>query len=313
VNPARWSPVLAALLIAASFTEPRVPLPRPRFEHVVVLDVTQSMNVTDVELDGRPASRLALARRALHEVLDVLPCGSRLGWGIFTEYRSFLLMAPVEVCAHRAELRATLAGIDGRMAWSGNSEVAKGVHAGIGIAKELPGKPALVFVTDGHESPPLNPRHRPRFDDKPGEVPGVLVGVGGLRPAPIPKFDARGRPLGTWAADEVQQVDPRSQGRGGSVSGESMTDDAAGGAAVALGATPGSEHLSALREAYLKLLASENGLAYARLTSTDALVAAMAAPALERPVTVAFDLRLVLGALAFALLLWPHLAAWRRR
>lgn len=314
MNLARWSPAIAALLIAATFAEPRVPLARPRFEHVVVLDITQSMNVTDVELDGRPASRLAYARRALHEALDALPCGSRLGWGIFTEYRSFLLMAPVEVCANRAELRGALAGIDGRMAWSGNSEVAKGLHAGLAIAKELPGKPALVFVTDGHEAPPLNPRHRPRFDDKPGEVPGVLVGVGALKPAPIPKLDPRGRPLGTWAADEVLQVDPRSQGRGGSVSGETMADDTVGGiGAAALGATPGSEHLSSLREAYLKLLAGENGLAYARLTSPQALRAAMTAPAFERPVTVAFDLRLVLAALAFALLLWPYAAAWRRR
>lgn len=314
MNLARWSPALAALLIAATFAEPRVPLPRPRFEHVVVLDITQSMNVTDVELDGRPASRLAFAQRALYQALDALPCGSRLGWGIFTEYRSFLLMAPVEVCANRAELRDALARIDGRMAWSGNSEVAKGLHAGLAIAKELPGKPALVFVTDGHEAPPLNPRHRPRFDDKPGEVPGVLVGVGGLKPAPIPKLDPRGRPLGTWGADEVLQVDPRSQGRGASVSGESMADDAVAGAgAASLGATPGSEHLSSLREAYLRQLANENGLGYARLASPAALVAAMTAPAFERPVTVAFDLRLVLAALAFSLLLWPYLAAWRRR
>lgn len=313
MSAGRRSALLAAVLIAATFADPRVSLPRPRFEHVVVLDVTQSMNVTDVEIDGRPASRLAYARHALHQTLDRLPCGSRLGLGLFTEYRSFLLLAPVEVCANRAELRTTLAGIDGRMAWSGNSEVAKGLHAGLVMAKALPGKPALVFVTDGHEAPPLNPRYRPRFDDQPGEVSGVVVGVGALRPAPIPKLDPRGRPLGTWGADEVLQVDPRSQGRGASVSGEAMIDDVGGGGSVAIGATPGSEHLSALREPYLRLLAGENGLAYARLASPEALRTALTAPALERPVTVAFDLRLVLSALAFVLLWWPYAAArWRR-
>ena len=63
-----------------------------------------------------------------------------------------------------------------------------------------------VFVTDGHEAPPLDPRHRPAFDDKPGDVAGLLVGVGGLLPVPIPKSDPMGRPLGFWRADEVMQT-----------------------------------------------------------------------------------------------------------
>ena len=43
------------------------------------------------------------------------------------------------------------------MAWIGNSEIAKGLYSGIGIARQLPGAPSLVFVTDGHETPPLKP------------------------------------------------------------------------------------------------------------------------------------------------------------
>ena len=73
------------------------------------------------------------------------------------------------------------------MAWSGNSEIAKGLHSGIVVAKALPGTPSLVFVTDGHESPPLNARHRPAFDDKAGEVAGVIVGVGQLEAVADPE------------------------------------------------------------------------------------------------------------------------------
>jgi mxaL protein len=311
----------AALLLAASWLAPTLSWQRPRFNQVVVIDITQSMNVVDQPPDGRPGAaplpRLAAAKQALRQALDALPCGSRLGWAVFTEARSYLLLQPVEVCEHRGELRASLAGIDGRMAWSGNSEIAKGLHTAIDLARKLPERPGIVFVTDGHESPPLSPRHRPAFDDKPGEVSGLIVGVGGSLPAAIPKLDPSGRPLGLWSADEVLQTDPRSRGRGAGVAGELMVegDDAPAPApAVGLGATPGSEHLSALREPYLQLLASENGLAYHRLRQADALAAAMTAPALARPVAVPLPGGRLLAAAALALLLLRALAPvrWRR-
>ncbi len=311
------APLLAALLLLIAFAQPTLPWKRSLYEHVVVLDVTQSMNVEDTSLDGKPASRLAFAKRMLHEALGELPCGSRLGWAIFTEYRTYLLYTPVEVCANRAELRASLAGIDGRMAWSGNSEIAKGLHSSIVVAKALPSRPSVVFVTDGHESPPLNPRHRPRFDDKPGEVAGVVVGVGETKPSPIPKLDPLGRRLGFWAADEVAQVDPRSLGRGGSVGQEAMVEEGSAPPAAGLGATPGTEHLSGLREPYLKLLAGENGLAYHRLRDAAGLSRALRDPATARPVPVRGDLRVPLAALAALLLLTSHALAlhrrWRRR
>jgi mxaL protein len=305
--------VLAALLLALAFVRPTLPWKRALFEHVVVLDITQSMNVEDMQLDGKPAARLAFAKRMLHEALGELPCGSRLGWAIFTEYRSYLLYTPVEVCANRAELRASLAGIDGRMAWSGNSEIAKGLHSATLIARALPDVPSLVFLTDGHESPPLHPRHRPRFDDKPGEVSGVVIGVGELKASPIPKLDPLGRRLGFWGADEVAQADLRSQGRSASVGAEAMTEEGSGPAASGLGATPGTEHLSGLREPYLKLLAAEHGFAYHRLRDARGLARAWRDAALARPVAVQGDLRLPLAALAALLLIAPHAIGLARR
>ncbi len=309
----RWLLGLAAMLLSMCLFDPGVTITRARFDHVVVLDVTQSMNVADAQIDGQPVSRLALAKRALHESLLQLPCGSKVGWAIFTEYRALLLLAPIEVCANLKELRATLAQIDGRMAWAGGSEIAKGVHSAIGIARQLPDRPTLVFVTDGHEAPPLNPRYRPAFDDKPGEVGGLIVGVGDGAPSPIPKVDPQGRPLGFWRADEVLQTDPRSQGRGASVKGEMLADDRVDAAAPTLGATPGNEHLSSLRETYLRLLASERGLAYLHLQETAAMAVALKTPAFAKPVPNRADARPALGALAMLLLL-ARLAGplWRR-
>jgi len=315
--------VVAALALLLAVVDPGLDWQRPRPALLVTLDITQSMLVADVPQADEGAagmagagssalllrSRLQAAHQALHQALARLPCGSRVGLAVFTEYRSYLLLAPLEVCANLAELRSTVAVMDNRMAWTGNSEVAKGLHSAWDIAGKLPERPALVFITDGHEAPPLNPKHRPRFDDKPGERAGLLVGVGGQKPQPIPKVDAAGRPLGEWAADEVLQTDPRSQGRGASVGREAMADDgdAAQLSAAALGATPGSEHLSALREVYLQRLADEQGLGYHRLIDSDGLLQALRAPALARPVAVRLSLApalLVLALLALLLRLW---------
>jgi mxaL protein len=290
----KWLLLAAALVLAATFVQPTYTAERPRFEHVVVLDVTQSMNVQDEAFEGQTVSRLDAAKGALRVAVEALPCGSKIGWAIFTEYRSYLLFTPVEVCAHRAELRSSLARIDSRMAWSGNSEVAKGLHSALGIARQLPGVPSIVFVTDGHEAPPLDPNQRPPLESKPGEVSGVIVGVGALKPSPIPKSDGAGRPLGFWSADDVPQTSPHQPNR--DFNGRDEVP------AASLGATLGSEHLSSLREGYLRLLANENGLTFARVRG-DELRRALNAPALSRPVKTAVDLRPALAALALLLLL----------
>jgi mxaL protein len=312
----RWLLAGAALALAAAVWTPMVPIERPLFEHVIVIDITQSMNVQDAVVAGKPQSRLAFAKHALRQSLTHLPCGSKVGWGIFTEYRSFLLFTPVEVCANLGELRATLDRIDGRMAWTGNSEVAKGLYSGITIARQLPDRPSIVFVTDGHEAPPINPRHRPRFDGQAGEVPGLVVGVGGPKPMPIPKTDPTGAPLGFWGADEVMQIDPRSAGRGGSVGSERMVEDPDAPAADLPVPPPGSEHLSSLREAYLHLIAGEVGMGYHRLADVAGLTASLTSDRLARPVKARTDIAPLLAALALLLILGRHrerwVLAWRR-
>jgi mxaL protein len=129
--------------------------------------------------------------------------------------------------------------------------------------------------------------------------------------------------LGYWSADEVTQTDVYSVGRAGSVAGERLIDDvastargdgvAAAAGAPALGATPGREHLSGLREDYLRMLADESGLSYLRLHDPRELAAALRARALARPVMAPVDGRVALAALALLLLLALELAPWWTR
>jgi mxaL protein len=272
-----WLLVAATALLALALVLPPVPVAVARTEAVIVFDITQSMDVEDAQLDGAPASRLAFAREAARRALRELPCGSRVGWAAFTEYRTLLLLAPVEVCDNYDDLLATLAGIDGRIRWGNASEVAKGVFWAVRAAKELPSHPALVFVTDGHEAPPLNAF--PNFEDvKPGQVAGWLVGVGGSVPQPIPRTDGEGQRIGYWRAADVLQR-PSVEGQ-----------------------PPSREHLSELHEAHLRRLALRTGLDYAHLRDPAALAGLLRDPRLAHPAQVATDLRVVPAALALLLL-----------
>src|SRR4051794_77146 len=76
---------LALLVIAVVL--PRWQLPHDTYDYIVIFDITQSMDVEDYEIAGTPVSRLNYARQAVREALGDLPCGTRIGWGAFAEYR----------------------------------------------------------------------------------------------------------------------------------------------------------------------------------------------------------------------------------
>jgi mxaL protein len=276
---------LAALLLGAAVVLPPVTLQRPAFQYLVAFDVTQSMEVDDQALDGAPATRLALARAAAREALRRLPCGSKVGWAVFADYRVMPLLLPIEVCANYEGLLASLERIDGRMRWANASNVGKGTTWVIRNARAIDPDTRVVFFTDGHESPPLRSASEapPMQDITAGEVRGWLIGVGGDLPARIPRTDAEGRAAGWWAADDVVQ-------RGGP-------------------GAPGTahEHLSELREAHLKALATLTGLGYRRLTGPDTAADAMLDPALALPQPVATDLRWLPALAGLLLLAWRFL------
>jgi len=271
---------LALLLLALAAWPPRVQLQRPVFNWLVSFDITQSMNVTDVELDGAAVSRLTLARAAMRQVLGALPCGSKIGWSIFADYRSVVILAPVEVCSHYEELLASLERIDARMRWANASNVSKGVTWAVRGAKSIGAETGFVFISDGQESPPLRVNETPPMTDiRPGEVKGWLIGVGGDVPAPIPKTGSNGEPAGFWQPEDVVQ-------------------------GSAIGNQRNLEHLSQLRQEHLRGLAELMGVNYQRLTAPDALKTAMLDRRFAQLLPAEVDLRWIPASLALLLLAW---------
>lgn len=308
---ARLAMLVAALaLAAAALGKPTLPLPSDVFRYLVVFDITQSMNVGDAAPGDDTLTRLEHAKSVVLEAAAALPCGSELGLGLFTGHRTFLLLEPVEICATYPDIAATVRAVDWRMAWTARSEIAKGVHSGLRIAAALGPQTVLVFLTDGHEAPPLHPELRPSHGLEPGSVRGLLAGVGGTAPLPIPKLDPQGRNLGFWGAEDVMQVDELSLGRGTSVSeGYAGTDAGAVQARI----DSGTEHLSALREPYLRSLADGLRLHYRHVENAGDLRSALRHPDFANELVSMTDLRPWLAGAAALLVAGSYFAPAPKR
>ncbi|WP_420556839.1 VWA domain-containing protein [Roseovarius sp.] len=297
----RLAPPLAACAFAAlAAADPGMPVERDLRDALVVVDVTRSMNVRD--MGGR--ARLDAVRIDLRNWIADQPCGTRIGLALFTERRSLTLFTPIDVCTDFASLSEALEMLDWRMAWEGDSRVAKGLNHALDRAAAL--DVPLIFVTDGHEAPPL-PYSGP--DPYRGDSPGgVIVGVGGATPAPIPKFDNVGREIGFYEAQDVNHAPARLGAPPKDAStrpgyhprnnpyGESDLD--------------GNEHLSALRASYLESLAAAREMAFVRLDQGGtALDEALKAVAPGRSIEVQSGLGPLFGALSLAALL----SGWMQR
>lgn len=276
----------AMAMLVAAFLFPRAEATRNGADLLLTLDITGSMNTRDYALDGAPASRIEFAKRAMRRLVADLPCPSRVALAIFTEREPLLLFEPIDVCENFAAIDAAIAGLDWRMAWEGDSRISAGLFRAVEMARRIDAD--LVFITDGQEAPPLPTYGAPAFEGERGKVFGLILGAGGYEPAPIPKFDERGRETGFYGVDEVPHESRFGLPPPGSEQREGYNPRNApfGGEMAA-----GSEHLSSVREPYLRRLAETTGLAYAHLEKPEAIAPALLAVAHRRPSRAPVDLR----------------------
>jgi len=204
-------PLLVALclVMCAALLKP-IPLKQNVFTFQIGFDISQSMNVADIMLEGMPVTRLDYAKAIAASLVQQLPCGSSVGWSVFTGRRTLTLITPLGVCEHYSGLMASLAEIDGSMRWSNSSSIGKGIHQIMRAASEFDEPTDVIFMTDGQEAPPLEPGQRGVPATEKFGIKGLLAGVGGDVPAPIPKTDPNGIQTGFWSAAEVVQRLPSS-------------------------------------------------------------------------------------------------------
>ncbi len=250
--------LLVFILIAAALWLPRFDKTVKVMDILFIIDITQSMDVKDVEIAGEQLSRLIWAKDYTKKILVDLPCGSHAGLAVFSEHRSLVLMNPVEVCANYHDLAQMIAKINSRMAWALSSEVSKATFSAIKQAKLIEPNPSIVFITDGHESPPLHKTLYPKFSGELGEVAGVFVGVGGDYLLAIPKHSLEGEALGVWQVDDVLHQNVYASTR----------DEWQGSNALRVK----TEHLSSQKKVHIKRLATMVGFDYVLSPSNQKLL-----------------------------------------
>jgi mxaL protein len=297
-----WLLALAFAEICLSFIFPSKIEPRPTYELIAIVDITRSMNAEDYKLDEKTVSRLEYIKHTLSELVLQLPCESKLGLGVFTDRRSTLLFEPIEVCTGHNELDAAIKALEWRMAWAADSRIANGLFSTLEMLKDR--KETLLFMTDGHEAPPVNPRYRTDFSSVKNKLKGLVVGVGGMQPVPIPKYNQRGEREGFYTAEDVPH---RSTFGESDLNPEKIEGFNARNAPFGSAEAIGTEHLSALNESYLSQLSLEAGFEYLRLTGSQTMIAKLEASNKYQVVkNIIADIRwrFTILAVVLVLLLW---------
>ena len=306
--------LLAALVLLPVFFAPRVVWTGATYSLLFVIDVTESMNVRDVDARRPDESRLDRAKASVIAALAALPCGSRAAVALFAGTDTVTLFEPLEVCRHFPAIEQVVRNLDWRMAWDGDSRIEAGLINALGEAgrRDLD----LVFITDGDEAPHTE---TPRLSDLlsiRGRTKGWLLGVGSPEPHPVPRLDADNRVVGYWT-----QLDAAREGFHPNLVEEIEHAPSAQELEKSGALNEIVEHRSALRAAYLKQLGKASALGYETADSPERLVRLATDANLERHENAERDVRAVFG-LAAALLIaidWLNsggrsaLVIWRRR
>ena len=168
------------------------------------------------------------------------------------------------------------------MRWAEASGIGKGLHQSIRAAHSIGNSTRIIFMTDGHEAPPLRSGSRGMPNTDKYDVSGLIVGVGGTVPVRIPKVDSNGLVTGYWQSDEVVQ----------------RSDDTPG---------PSHEELSSRQDHHLSNLGRLARLTYLPLESPEQLTNAALKTSLSIEKKVPVDLRWIPALLALLLLCWRFL------
>lgn len=280
--------VAALLLLVVALFNPKIPIKRDIYSYIFVTDISQSMNVIDKTLNGKPVSRMVFMQDTLHKLIGELPCGTNVSIGLFAGVSVAALYTPIEVCENFDAINDTVDHLDWRTAWSGNSRVRASMLTLSKTIRSFPEPAQVVYFTDGEEAPKLHVFNTQDLTAFQGGEGWLFVGIGSEKGTPIPKYDEHNQLIGYWSGESFAMQPGIAQI---SESNLGVRDDNVAG-------SEGGRYLSKLDEPYLKTLSKEVNGNYVRGDSVQDVLNAMKKQKPARRDTAGFEIRWILASLA---------------
>ena len=284
------------LLIAAAF-KPALPLPRNIYSYLLVADISQSMNVVDTTLNGKPTTRIAYTQYMLHHIVANMPCGTRVSIGLFAGVSVAALYNPIEVCNNYAAIQDTIDHLDWRTAWSGNSRLRDSMFTLARVIRAFPEPAQVVYFTHGEEAPKLHAFNTKDLTNFQGGNGWLFVGIGSDKGTAIPKLDDKNQVIGYWSADSFAMQPGIAQISEANIG---VRDNNVAGAT-------GDRFLSKLQEEYLKEISKQVSGDYVRGDSLQSILAAMKNQKPARRDIAPYDIQWILASIAGLLLIAAYL------
>jgi mxaL protein len=293
-NGAIWY-LLASLVLLPVWFEPQSQLQSVVQDTLFVIDISESMNVRDVDYPKPQTDRLTLAKLAVREGMASLPCGSKISIGLFAGDEVTVLFEPLEICRHFPAIEQVVSGLDRRMRWIGDSWVTNVLAASIVEADKR--KLNLVMITDGDEMPQRSAPVVTELAKLRGKVKGVLLGVGGDALQPVPRLNQKDEVIGYWTREEavlegnhpnllptVRNLSP------GEKAPDGMLDEV-------------TEHISSFNKVFMQALSQASGFALVRINSPADAVNALKNSDYQKQAMAERDARWIFGLIAAVLIL----------
>lgn len=289
----------ALLLLLVAMLRPTIPVKHDIYTYLLVADISQSMNTPDIKkLNGKSISRMAHMQTLMHEIVSSLPCGTKVGISLFAGVSTAVLYHPIEVCENFHAIKDTIDHLDWRTAWSGNSRIRENIYSIARVLRAFPKElvSQVVFFTDGEESPKLHVFNKKDLKGVQGAKDWLIVGVGSLEGAAIPKLSQDNQVIGYWSNESfalqpgIAQISESNIG--------TRNDSIASGEY--------DRYISKLDEPYLKEVTKEIDALYVHGDNIHSVLAMMKKQKPARRDIAPFDVSWLLAALAGLMLLGAY-------
>jgi mxaL protein len=224
------------------------------------------MNTKDMLIDNKEVSRINYTKSMVSNLLERLPCKSKVSIGMFAGVSVAATYTPIEVCKNFSVLNSTIENLDWRSTWSGNTRIRESMVNLARLIRSFPESAQVIYFTDGEEAPKLHVFNTRDLSQFQGGNDWLLVGVGSDKGTAIPKYDSKNQLIGYWSNESfalqpgIAQISQSNIGSRGDNVAYSMSD----------------RYLSKLDEKYLIDLSKEIKGHYVQAKNIDVILNAMA-------------------------------------